>query len=123
MARAREITYVQSWPEGTELCPVCGQPDNCGDCDHTPLPMEQVAELGGGLVPEGTGLVDGHSIHVCVAVEHEETARTRVFHGSSSLGVREATLDALATADAYYRAGKIIPLSVHPCRIGEAIGS
>jgi hypothetical protein len=19
-----------------ELCPVCGQPDNCGDCDHTP---------------------------------------------------------------------------------------
>ena len=20
-----------------EICPVCGQPDNCGDCDHTPV--------------------------------------------------------------------------------------
>jgi hypothetical protein len=20
-----------------ERCPVCGQPDNCGDCDHTPV--------------------------------------------------------------------------------------
>lgn len=68
-------------------------------------------------------LDDGRSFHVCVIVEHEETARTRSFLGSSSLGVREATLDALATADAYYRAGKVVPLSVHPCRIGEAIGS
>jgi hypothetical protein len=23
-------------PRTAELCPVCGQPDNCGDCDHTP---------------------------------------------------------------------------------------
>ena len=22
-----------------ETCPECGQPDNCGDCDHTPLFM------------------------------------------------------------------------------------
>lgn len=21
----------------SEVCPVCGQPDNCGDCDHTPV--------------------------------------------------------------------------------------
>jgi hypothetical protein len=21
-------------------CPECGQPDNCGDCDHTPVPSE-----------------------------------------------------------------------------------
>jgi hypothetical protein len=21
----------------SELCPECGQPDNCGDCDHTPI--------------------------------------------------------------------------------------
>ncbi len=22
-----------------ETCPTCGQPDNCGDCDHTPVFM------------------------------------------------------------------------------------
>jgi hypothetical protein len=21
----------------SEMCPMCGQPDNCGDCDHTPI--------------------------------------------------------------------------------------
>lgn len=30
-----------------ELCPVCGQPDNCGDCNHEPLTETQVIELGG----------------------------------------------------------------------------
>lgn len=29
-----------------ELCPECGQPDNCGDCNHEPLTDEQAAELG-----------------------------------------------------------------------------
>jgi hypothetical protein len=28
-------TYDASAPQ--EFCPTCGQPDNCGDCDHTPL--------------------------------------------------------------------------------------
>jgi len=28
-----------------ELCPECGQPDNCGDCDHTPLTDEERARL------------------------------------------------------------------------------
>lgn len=27
-----------------EVCLVCGQPDNCGDCDHTPVPPEAYGE-------------------------------------------------------------------------------
>lgn len=42
--------YVQEWPEGTELCDVCLQPDNCGDCDHTPLTHGDVESLGGEFV-------------------------------------------------------------------------
>lgn len=30
-----------------ELCSVCGQPDNCGDCNHEPLTDEEVERLGG----------------------------------------------------------------------------
>lgn len=30
-----------------ELCFVCGQPDNCGDCDHKPMSDDQIKELGG----------------------------------------------------------------------------
>jgi hypothetical protein len=40
------------YPVGTVLCPVCGQPDNCGDCDHTPLSPDEIAELGGIVVTE-----------------------------------------------------------------------
>ena len=28
-----------------ELCPACGQPDSCGDCDHTKLTREDVRIL------------------------------------------------------------------------------
>lgn len=28
-----------------ERCPVCGQPDNCGDCNHTPLSPEERATI------------------------------------------------------------------------------
>lgn len=31
--------------EQAERCPVCGQPDNCGDCDHTPLSESEQAAL------------------------------------------------------------------------------
>ena len=27
----------ERWQSDPELCSVCGQPDNCGDCDHTPI--------------------------------------------------------------------------------------
>jgi hypothetical protein len=43
--------YRQAWPERIELCPECGQPDNCGDCNHGPLTHDEVRELGGAFVP------------------------------------------------------------------------
>lgn len=41
--------YGNTWPlaPSEEFCPTCGQPDNCGDCNHTELPPDLVRELGG----------------------------------------------------------------------------
>jgi hypothetical protein len=46
-ARAADI-YGRVWdlPE-SELCSTCGQPDNCGDCNHERLTDDEVAELQG----------------------------------------------------------------------------
>ncbi len=30
-----------------DKCPTCGQPDNCGECNHKRLKMNDVIELGG----------------------------------------------------------------------------
>lgn len=30
-----------------ELCPICKQPDSCGDCNHKKLSEEDVEMLGG----------------------------------------------------------------------------
>ncbi len=30
-----------------DKCPVCGQPDNCGECNHQPLSESDVIELDG----------------------------------------------------------------------------
>jgi hypothetical protein len=30
-----------------EICPTCGQPDNCGDCEHGRLSASQVSILKG----------------------------------------------------------------------------
>jgi hypothetical protein len=30
------VVLVDVTPPKSEVCPECGQPDNCGDCDHTP---------------------------------------------------------------------------------------
>lgn len=45
-------TYGRDWSElpWEELCDECGQPDNCGDCDHTKLSDEEVAQLKGGPI-------------------------------------------------------------------------
>ena len=32
-----------------ELCPTCGQPDSCGDCNHEQLTSSEVKILGGKL--------------------------------------------------------------------------
>lgn len=39
--------HCAAWREDKcpECCPVCGQPDNCGDCDHTPLTDEEAEML------------------------------------------------------------------------------
>jgi len=38
--------YGREWPFPTEeLCPECGQPDSCGDCNHERLTDEEVVEL------------------------------------------------------------------------------
>lgn len=46
--------FGRRWPEldghPEERCPVCGQPDNCGDCNHEPLTDDEARSLGG--VPE-----------------------------------------------------------------------
>lgn len=67
------------------------------------------------------GLVDGHSVHVAVVIEHGPTGQTRVFHGSSSLGVETARRDAFQVARAWWREGRLIAISTHACRIGQAI--
>lgn len=49
--RIDELTRRRDWDDrfdslsDDERCQVCGQPDNCGDCDHTPLPADQAALL------------------------------------------------------------------------------
>lgn len=38
--------YGRTWTFPiNELCPTCGQPDSCGDCDHTKLTDENVETL------------------------------------------------------------------------------
>jgi hypothetical protein len=41
--------FGRLWPDRFQLCEICKQPDNCGDCNHEPLEAEQVVELGGRL--------------------------------------------------------------------------
>lgn len=38
--------YGRVWPGDYELCPACGQPDNCGDCTHGRLSDEDALYLG-----------------------------------------------------------------------------
>lgn len=47
-------SFGRRWPATTilESCSTCGQPDNCGECNHEPLTMEDVLLLGGRLPPE-----------------------------------------------------------------------
>lgn len=40
--------YGREWDlPANELCPECGQPDNVGDCDHTPLSDKDAQTLAG----------------------------------------------------------------------------
>jgi hypothetical protein len=45
--------YGRKWDfPKNELCPVCRQPDSCGDCNHKKLTEKEVVELGGHLPKE-----------------------------------------------------------------------
>ena len=40
--------YGRGWKlPKNELCPKCGQPDSCGDCNHKKLSKADVIKLGG----------------------------------------------------------------------------
>lgn len=42
----RPDRYGRTWPyPDNELCPTCGQPDSCGDCNHEPLTDKEVHKL------------------------------------------------------------------------------
>jgi hypothetical protein len=43
-----------------ELCPTCGQPDTCGDCNHKTLTDSEAKELGVLKMPKKTKLDVGH---------------------------------------------------------------
>lgn len=45
----RTDKYGNRWPDApdSEFCSTCGQPDNCGDCNHERLSAEEVRDLGG----------------------------------------------------------------------------
>lgn len=46
--RPRIDKYGRAWRLPLyELCDECGQPDNCGDCTHGQLTVEDVRQLGG----------------------------------------------------------------------------
>jgi hypothetical protein len=40
--------YGRRWPDrgSQEFCAVCGQPDNCGDCEHQPYSVGEAILLG-----------------------------------------------------------------------------
>jgi len=43
--------YGRIWDNSIwDKCPICGQPDNCSDCNHKPLTEANVIELSG-IIP------------------------------------------------------------------------
>lgn len=40
------------WPADYIVCSICGQPDNCGDCDHTPLSDTEAEQILTGCWPQ-----------------------------------------------------------------------
>jgi len=44
--RARKDRFGRKWPYPvSELCPICGQPDSCGDCNHRRLTDKEVKQI------------------------------------------------------------------------------
>lgn len=52
----RRDSFGRTWDlPNSELCPGCGQPDNCGDCNHAPLDLDDARSLGAYINPELEG--------------------------------------------------------------------
>ena len=52
--RYEKDKYGRQWDSpSNEVCPTCGQPDSCGDCNHKKLRNKDVIELGGILPKKG----------------------------------------------------------------------
>lgn len=45
LALPTTLAYKLSQLPDSERCQICGQPDNCGDCNHMPISVEQLTEL------------------------------------------------------------------------------
>lgn len=43
----KKDNYGVDWPIDFICCPVCGQPDDCGDCNHKPYTKEEVKMIRG----------------------------------------------------------------------------
>lgn len=57
-----------------ELCSICGQPDNCGDCTHQPLSAWEIALLKPPFKPPTCILTGapGEDPDDCTTHEHEK---------------------------------------------------
>lgn len=67
MNQFKRDRYDRLWPVEIDVCPECGQPDNCGDCTHGKLTDQDVIDLGG--LPDTTGQfrgwdAEGHKVIV-----------------------------------------------------------
>jgi hypothetical protein len=56
--------WGRNWPSEMELCPDCGQPDNCGDCDHTRISDEDRLTLIHGDEPAPDCTCDNEPYHL-----------------------------------------------------------
>lgn len=63
-----------------EICPDCHMPDNCGDCDHTRLSDEDLAEMG--LFDDSPGPKDHPDHRWATPVEVEEVLNGPGIDGS-----------------------------------------
>lgn len=54
LAEVKIDVFGNAWPTDYEVCSTCGQPDNCGDCNHKELTTQEVRFLGGWVKLEST---------------------------------------------------------------------
>jgi len=60
--RGDSLLDEEEWRSNPELCSVCGQPDNCGDCDHTLIDWTVFVEDFGGTLKLRVTVIDGYPL-------------------------------------------------------------